>query len=162
VGTWLAHAVSANEPWGFPAWHGALLGVLSGNAKMCEHAIAKVEAQVAAAEAKISKGEPPEVAGDDYLGARDMLGDVRLVSDWCNAAVTAEQGKRWFAYANVTLRNLWNPKAAAWGGKARAWDGWAIDNPSNNYYYSFLRATMLVGLAWKGDAPEADGWIKMF
>jgi hypothetical protein len=162
VGTWLSHPVSANEPWGFPAWHGALLGVLSGDPKMCAHAIAKVEAQVAAAEAKISKGEPPEVAGDDYLGAGDMLGDVALVYDWCNAAVTPAQGKRWFAYASSTLRNLWNPKAAVWGGKARAWDGWAIDNPSNNYYYSFLRATMLVGLAWKGDAPEADGWIKMF
>ncbi|HEY5938355.1 MAG TPA: hypothetical protein VIU61_27070, partial [Kofleriaceae bacterium] len=32
----------------------------------------------------------------------------------------------------------------------------------NNYYYSFLRATMLVGLAAKGESPEADEWIVKF
>src|SRR5512138_1891379 len=129
VGTWLAHGVAANEPWGFPAWHGALLGALTDDPKMCAHAIAKVEAQVAAAELKIGKGEAPEVAGDDYLGIGDMLGDVALVYDWCNAAVTKAQGMRWFAYANAALRNVWNPKTAVWGGKAKPWDGWAIDNP---------------------------------
>ena len=39
------------------------------------------------------------------------------------------------------------------------WSGWSVDNPSNNYYYSFLRATMLLGLATHGENPQADGWL---
>jgi hypothetical protein len=37
-----------------------------------------------------------------------------------------------------------------------------VNNPSNNYYYSFLRATMLLGLATKDENPQADEWIAKF
>jgi hypothetical protein len=158
VGAWL----KGENIWGFPAWNAALLGALTGDAAPCAKAIATVEAQVAAAEAKIAAGKPPEVAGDSYLGVGDMLGDLALVYDWCNGAVTAAQRTRWLAYANTTLVNVWNPKKAAWGGVAAPWSGWSTDNPSNNYYYSFLRATMLVGLAFRGESPKADDWLKLF
>ncbi|MBX3155493.1 MAG: hypothetical protein KF773_05810 [Deltaproteobacteria bacterium] len=158
VAAWL----KGENIWGFPAWNAALYGALTGDAAACAKAISTVEAQVAAAEAKIGKGKPPEVAGDSYLQVGDMLGDLALVYDWCHAAVTPAQQARWLAYANATLANVWNPKKAAWGGVASPWSGWAIDNPSNNYYYSFLRATMLVGLAFRGESPKADEWLKLF
>jgi hypothetical protein len=158
VQAWL----NGEDIWGFPAWNAALLGALTGDAAPCAKAISVVDAQVTAAEKKIGAGKPPEVAGDSYLHVGDMLGDLALVYDWCNGAVTAAQRTRWMAYANTTLANVWSPKKAAWGGVAAPWSGWSIDNPSNNYYYSFLRATMLVGLAFKGESPKADEWLKMF
>jgi hypothetical protein len=51
---------------------------------------------------------------------------------------------------------------ATWGGKKMTWSGWAVDDPSDNYYYSFLRATMLLGLAEKGDDSHGDQWIAQF
>jgi hypothetical protein len=46
-----------------------------------------------------------------------------------------------------------------WAGKDAAWSGWSIDNPSNNYYYSFLKATMLLGLGARGELASAEGWV---
>src|SRR5262249_41350854 len=51
---------------------------------------------------------------------------------------------------------------ATWGGHAFPWSGWATNDPSDNYFYSFLRATMLTGLAAKGENTQADGWITQF
>jgi len=67
--------------WGFPAWHAALVGVLTGDAKYCTAAVAKVDKQVADAEAAIAAGKVPEVAGDSYLGVGDMIGDLAIVAD---------------------------------------------------------------------------------
>jgi hypothetical protein len=58
--------------------------------------------------------------------------------------------------------NTWNPTKATWGTKRREWSGWATDNPNNNYYSSFLEATMLLGLAARGEHPRADEWVKAF
>jgi hypothetical protein len=76
--------------------------------------------------------------------------------------VTAAQRTRWLAYANQAVWNVWNFTTATWGAKLFPWSGWSVDNPSDNYYYSFLRATMLLGLASKAEAPQADAWITKF
>ena len=144
--------------WGFQAWNAALLGQLTGDARYCTRAIAEVEHQVSDAEAAIARGAAPLVASDSYLGIGEMIGDLALVYDWCFDQVTAEQRTRWLDYANQAVWNVWHPDDATWG----PWSGWSIDNPSNNYYYSFLRATMLLGLATKGERSEADGWIAQF
>jgi hypothetical protein len=60
------------------------------------------------------------------------------------------------------VSNVWNHSTARWGAKSFPWSGWSVDNPSNNYYYSFLRATMLLGLATKGENAQADAWITKF
>lgn len=148
--------------WGFQAWNAALLGQLTGNTTYCAKAVATVEAQVVAAEAKIAAGQNPQVALDSYLEIGEMIGDLALVYDWCNAQVTASQKSRWIAYANQAVWNVWNHTAAKWGSATIPWSGWSVNNPSNNYYYSFLRATMLLGLATKGENPQADAWITKF
>ena len=58
--------------------------------------------------------------------------------------------------------NVWHNTSAKWGSATIPWSGWATDDPSDNYYYSFLRATMLLGLASKGEDPQADAWITQF
>lgn len=158
VDAWIGGA----DIWGFQAWNAALLGQLSGNPNYCEKAIAAVEAQVTAAEAKIAAGTNPQVALDSYLEIGEMVGDLALVYDWCHAQVSTGQKARWIAYANQAVWNVWNHTQAKWGGKTIPWTGWSVNNPSNNYYYSFLRATMLLGLATKGENPQADAWITKF
>jgi hypothetical protein len=61
--------------------------------------------------------------------------------------VSSSQRTRWAAYANQTLYNVWHPQQAQWGGRSAPWSGWGTDDPANNYYYSFLRATMYWALA---------------
>lgn len=148
--------------WGFQVWNAALLGQLTGDARYCTKAIATVDAEVAADEAKISAGQQPIVAQNSYLHVGETLGDLALVYDWCFDGLTAAQKTRWIKYANTTLFNLWNPTQAKWGPTSMPWTGWSVNNPSNNYFYSFLRATMLVGLATKGEDPQGDAWIKQF
>ena len=148
--------------YGFSAWNGALMGQLTGSAAYCTKSIGVVEAQVVAAEALFNAGGRPEVALNSYLHIGEMIGDLALVYDWCFDAVTPAQRTRWINYANQAVSNVWNPTGATWGGAAQPWNGWSVNNPSNNYYYSFLRATMLVGLATKGENPQADAFIAKF
>ncbi|HEY5937902.1 MAG TPA: hypothetical protein VIU61_24805 [Kofleriaceae bacterium] len=154
--------VNGSSIWGFQAWNGGLMSQLTGDAKYCTKAVAVVEAQVAAAESKISSGQVPEVALDSYLQVGELIGDLALVYDWCHTRVTSAQKTRWVAYANQAVWNVWHHTEAKWGGRTFPWSGWSVNNPSNNYYYSFLRATMLLGLATKGENAQADTWITQF
>ena len=148
--------------WGFQAWNGALLSQLSGNTKYCTKAVSVVEKQVTDAEAKIAAGTNPEVALDSYLQIGELVGDLALVYDWCYAQTNSTQRARWIKYANQAVWNVWNHTAAKWGTKTIPWSGWSVNNPSNNYYYSFLRATMLLGLATNGENPQAADWLRKF
>ncbi len=148
--------------WGFEAWNAALAGALTADPRYCAKAIDVVDAQVTAAEAKIAGNAAPEVAHDSYLHVGEMLGDVARVYDWCHGELSSSQRTRWVAYANTALFNLWHPTEATWGSKAYAWSGWSLNNPENNYHYSFLRATMLIGLATRGENPKADDWLAQF
>jgi hypothetical protein len=154
--------VAGTKIWGFSAWNAALIGQLTGDPGYCSAAVAGVEDQVSAAESAVAGGAKPAVAGNSYLEIGEMVGDLALVYDWCFDQVSSAQRTRWLAYANQAIWNVWHPTEATWGGKAFPWTGWSVDNPSNNYYYSFLRATMLVGLAAKGESPQADDWITQF
>ncbi len=148
--------------WGFQAWHGALLGQLTGDPKYCARAITAIDQQVSAAESAAAAGQRPEVALNSYLHVGEMVGDVAIVYDWCFDATSASQKSRWVAYMNQAVSNVWNHTGSTWGGVAQPWLGWSVDNPANNYYYSFLRATMLVGLATKGESALADSFIAKF
>ena len=85
-----------------------------------------------------------------------------MVYDWCRGQMTADQRTRWMNYGNQAVWNVWNYNSAKWGGKSFPWTGWSVDNPSNNYYYSFLRATMLLALATYGENSQAPAWIDKF
>ena len=154
--------IAGNSYWGFQSWNAAILSPLTGDPKYCTAAIADVEAQVSAAETAIAAGQQPVVANDSYLDVGDYIGNLALVYDWCNDTVTASQKTRWLAYANQAVWNVWNSSQATWGGHAMPWSGWATNDPSDNYYYSFLDATMLLGLAEKGEDPAGDTWISQF
>nr|MBA3455868.1 hypothetical protein [Deltaproteobacteria bacterium] len=158
VNSWYA----GTSVWGFAAWNGALLSQLTGDPKYCTKSIGMVEAQVVAAETSIAAGLAPKVALDHYLHTGEMIGDLALVYDWCFPQVTSTQRARWIKYANQTISNIWNHTTATWGGKAFPWTGWSVSNPSNNYYYSFLRGTMLLGLATRGESAQADAWLTKF
>lgn len=158
VDQWLAGA----NIWGFEAWNGALLSQLTGNAAYCTKAVSVIQAQVAAAETAIAAKQRPVVAHDSYLHVGELIGDLALVYDWCHPQVSPAQRTRWIAYANQAVWNVWNHTAAKWGTTSFPWSGWSVNNPSNNYYYSFLRATMLLGLATKGENSQADAWLVKF
>lgn len=146
----------------FEPWFAALVGQLGGDASYCAFAVARTDAFVAAEEQLIAGGERPEVAFDSYLYVGEHVGNLALVYDWCFDAVTPAQRDRWLAYANQAVWNVWHHEEATWGGSAFPWSGWSVDNPSNNYYYSFLRATLFLGLAAYGEHPDAEGWVTRF
>ncbi|HET7501021.1 MAG TPA: hypothetical protein VFK02_08465 [Kofleriaceae bacterium] len=158
VDQWLGGA----DIWGFEAWTAALVGQLTGNTAYCTKAVSTVEAQVVAAEAQIAVNQAPAVAGDSYLEIGGMIGDLALVYDWCFNQTTSAQRARWLKYADQAVSNVWHNTTAKWGTATIPWSGWATNDPSDNYYYSFLRATMLLGLATKGEDPQADAWITQF
>jgi hypothetical protein len=146
----------------FEGWFAALIGQLTGEARYCAYAIDEVDAYVASEEARIAGGERAEVAADSYLYVGEKIGDVMLTYDWCFDALSAAQRGRWLALAAQAVWNVWHHEEASWGGTVFPWSGWSVDNPSNNYYYSFLRATMLFGLAAHGEHPDAAGWLAFF
>ncbi|MBK8252934.1 MAG: hypothetical protein IPK82_09720 [Polyangiaceae bacterium] len=155
------HMMNGNV-YAFEPYFAALLGALTGDAAYCTYAVDEVDVHVASEEALINMGERAEVAFDSYLYVGDVIGDLSLVYDWCYDTLTADQKTRWVTYANQAVWNVWNPDDAVWGGVSYPWSGWSIDNPSNNYYYSFLRATMLLGLATSGENDQAQTWVDRF
>lgn len=146
----------------FQPWHAALVGVLIGDRAYCEWAVTRTDDEVRKEESLIQDGKAARVAFDSYLYVGDRIGNLALVYDWCRGQMSEEQRGRWVRYANQAVWNVWNPKQASWGGKVFSWSGWSINNPSNNYYYSFLRATMLLGLATAGENPQAQQWLDTF
>lgn len=142
--------------------HFALVAQLTGDTSYCTFAVTGIEQFVTAEEGRIAAGTTPAVAGDSYLEVGPIVGDLSIVIDWCFEQTTATQRARWLAYGDQAVWNVWHPDDAQWGGRARPWTGWSIDNPSNNYYYSFLRATMLLGLAGRGELASADQWLDFF
>lgn len=154
--------MSGEAVYGFRPWFAALLYRVTGEQRYADYAVAMVDAWVAGEEALVAKGKEANAAYDSYLYVGTVVGDVALVYDWCFDRVRPDQRQRWFAYADQAVWNVWNPNEASWGGRVFRWTGWSVDNPSNNYFYSFLRATMLLGLASHGEDPQSEQWLDMF
>jgi uncharacterized repeat protein (TIGR02543 family) len=162
VNTQLAAGVTTYTYFGFESWHAALLYRITGDTKYRDFAISRADVFVTSEEALITSGTYAHVAFDNYLYSGPLLGDVALVYDWCYDGMTPTQRTRWVSYLNQAVNNIWHETTATWGGNPFPWSGWANTDPYNNYHYSFLRATMLVGLATKGDNSRAQEWIDMF
>ncbi|HWJ82524.1 MAG TPA: hypothetical protein VNS55_09830 [Nocardioides sp.] len=146
----------------YQAWFSALLGALTGKDRYCSDAVRRVRHQVAAEERRIAAGKVPRIAGDSYLEVGPRVAEIALTIDWCHAAVSASRRKDWTAFANQAVWNVWHHARARWGDTKAPWTGWSVDNPSNNYYYSFLEATELLGLATFGENAKADQWLDRF
>ena len=154
--------LAGNDYYAFEGWHAALMYQLTGNVAYANYAINWIDSFVASEEALINAGQRATVSDDSYLYIGDLVGDTMLVYDWTYDRLTASQRTRWVNYANQAVWNVWHPSQAQWGGVTYTWSGWSIDNPANNYYYSFLRATMLTGLASRGENAQAQTWIDTF
>jgi len=155
--------LSGGNLYNFQPWYAALMYQVTGEQRYATYAIAQTDAFVASEEALIASNQRATVAGDSYLEVGPIIGNVALVYDWCYSSLTTQQRTRWVTYANQAVSNVWNPNTASWGNTTYTWSGWSIDNPSNNYYYSFLRATMLLGLASYGsENSQAAAWITKF
>ncbi len=158
----VAGQLLGRRAYAFQPWYAALLFQLTGDSRYASYAIDETEKFVAEEEAKIARSQRAVVAGDSYLEVGQYIGNIALVYDWCHASLTPEQRSRWVNYANLAVGNVWNHTGAKWGSTSYPWTGWSVDNPSNNYYYSFLRATMLLGLATQGENPQAQRWLDKF
>jgi hypothetical protein len=154
--------VKGRDVHGFRAADAALLYQLTSDKAYARKAIEIVEKKVAAAGLKINAGQRPHVAGDQYLHAGRAIGELACVYDWCHNQLTPDQKRRWLTYANQTVWNLWHHKQAQWGGKPHPWPGWSVNNPGNNYYYSFLTATLWLGLAAWNEDPQANEFLTFF
>jgi hypothetical protein len=141
-------AVDGNRSGDFTAVDAAYMYVISGGqTQYCALAVEVAEEQVSNAESAISGGGTPAIARDSYLYVGGMLMDVSITYDWCGGQLSSSQKQRYSAYAEQTLYNVWNPEQATWGGRSYPWSGWSINDPGNNYHYSFLEATIYWSLA---------------
>ena len=149
-------ALGGNPGYAFSATDAAWMYRLSSDPAYAQLAVTTVEAQVAAAEQAIAGGGRPEVSGDSYLHVGTLIGDLALTLDWCGAFLTPAQRTRWSAYAEQAVWNVWHPSQASWGGNPFPWSGWGTDDPANNYFYSFVAATLYWGLA-----SESPVWLAL-
>ncbi len=153
-------ALAGSPDYGFEPQHAALMAKITGDQKYCDYAITFAEScpnsydhaygincGVVGAEQDIAGGKQPQVAGDSYLEVGPIIGSLALTYNWCGSRMTASQKTRWEKYASQAIYNVWHPSLATWGGRSYPWSGWSITNPGNNYYYSFLEATMYWALA---------------
>jgi hypothetical protein len=140
-------ALAGNPDYGYSPSDAMIRYSLTGNTAYADLAITEVDAQVRAAESTIALGQRPEVAFDSYLYVGDLISALALTYDWAFSRLTPTQKTRWKAYADQAIYNVWNPTQAAWGGTPMTWSGWSINNPGNNYHYSFLEATMYWAVA---------------
>jgi hypothetical protein len=156
------HEVATNDVFEFPRWQVALMGQISGDPRYCNFAVAETDAYVADEESRIRNGTATLVQHDSYLEVGDRIGSMAMVYDWCRGFMTPAQRERWKNFGNQAVWNVWNHTNARWGSRAAPWTGWSVNNPVNNYYYSFLEATMMLGLATYGENEMAPGWLDQF
>jgi hypothetical protein len=168
--------LGGEDVYGYEAWYSAFMGVVTQQPQYCNHAVQMTDAFLDAEAAKIRAGQIPDGRADSYLFIGDVVGSLALVYDWCYANLTPTQKLRWGNYADRFTDNVWNQQTNHWGEATAAnnwsWEGtaqpagsgWSVDNPVNNYYYSFLRATMLWGLASRHEPGRvmADSFLQKF
>ena len=152
---WVDAAVAGEPGYAFAARDATLLYRLEQKPKYCALAVKLVEAEVAAAEAAIADGRAPQIANDSYLEVGPRIADLAMTLDTCGEHLTAGQRERWSEFAEQAVWNVWNPLRAHWGLRPRPWSGWSINNPGNNYYYSFVEATLYWALA-----SGSESWMR--
>ncbi|NUM81046.1 hypothetical protein HUU42_09585 [bacterium] len=140
--SWVDNAVAGSAGYGYSAGDSLIMYHLSGDLKYLTHAIEMVDKHVATAEKAIGDKKRPPITDDSYLEVGPYIEDLALVYDYGFEHLTKAQRSRWSAYAEQAVWNIWNYNDAEWGGRSFPWSGWSVNNPGNNYHYSFLKATM--------------------
>jgi hypothetical protein len=120
------------------------------------HAVSFIDAFVTSEQALIDAGNRPSISGDSYLEIGHHLQELSLAYDWGYDLLTPTQRERWAAYANRALHNVWDcdHNSEFWlrtNGSTMIsdpqWSCWSINDPGNNYHFSFLKATMTWAMA---------------
>ncbi|MBF0430750.1 MAG: heparinase II/III family protein [Fibrobacteria bacterium] len=140
-------AVGGSPGYDFSAVDAMLMYSASENSAYAELAITMVEEMVTAAEASIASGQRPSISGDSYLYVGRNIQALALTYDWAADRLSENQKQRWKAFADQAIYNIWNHEDAKWGETSHSWSGWSNNNPGNNYYYSFMTATMYWAVA---------------
>ena len=129
----------------FSALDAAYAYRITGDESYRELGINIIDAEVTAAELRIGNGLVPIIANDNYLEIGPRLTALSVVYAWCNPDTVMRN--RWTAYADRAIGNLWDHTNAYWGETPAPWSGWSVNDPGNNYYYSFCIATATWALA---------------
>ncbi|GDY27750.1 hypothetical protein AHAT_36400 [Agarivorans sp. Toyoura001] len=153
---WVDKAVEGKPGYGFSPTDAIYMYYLTQDKKYIDLAIADVEAQVVAAEAKMAANEKPAVSADSYLHVGNYISKLAYAYDYGYELLSESQRKRWENYAEQAIWNVWNHKDAEWAGNSFSWSGWATTNPGNNYHFSFLKAT----ITW-GVVTQNDTWLNL-
>ncbi len=99
---------------------------------------------VAEAETEIAAGRRAPLAGRLRIStSAGYIEQLAFTYDFGYSRLTPTQRSRWEALANQAIFNVWHPNEAKWGSTTHTWSGWSINDPGNNYHFSFLKATML-------------------
>jgi len=148
---WVDRAVFQRNPgFAYTSTDAVIMFARTGNVAYIDDAIARVDAEVTAAEKAISEGETPVISHDSYLEIGGEMEALALTYDYGFARLTPQQRERWKAYADQAIANVWSPLTATWGTAPAGtfpWSAWAINDPGNNYNYSFIEATQMWALA---------------
>lgn len=139
--------ISGTNNYGFEAKDAVWAYRLTGLEKYRVLAVNLVEAQVATAEVRIAQGQAPAIAGDSYLEVGPLLTDLAHTYQFC--APTTAQKARWAKYADDAVYNIWHTGNDKWAGSDT---GWGMNDPGNNYFYSFCNATVCWALASNNQA----------
>ena len=152
---WVDLAVDGEPGYAFSAYDAALLHRYTRETKYCDLAVRTIDEEVSQAERDIDAGRAPAVAADSYLEVGPRIAALAMTLDSCRARIDAARQARWSAFAEQAVWNVWHPLRAHWGAVPHPWSGWSTDNPGNNYYYSFVEATLYWALA-----SGSDAWMR--
>ena len=156
--------------YGFESWNAALLSVITEDESYCQYAVNHVDEFIYSEELIIEQyvasggsSAYPHAQRNNYLYTGDTILDIGFVHNWCSNIITVSQSSRWASYVNSLLFNVWNPELANWDGVSTRATGWAINDPANNFYFSFLQGTMIAGLFQRSiDPVQSQLWINKF
>ena len=142
----LVSALNADH-YGYSPVDSVIMFRLTGDTAYIDQAIRMVDLFVQAENATIAAGGIPQIARDSYLEVGLFMSELALAYDYGFSRLAAARRSAWSAYAEQAIYNVWNHENARWGSTSRPWSGWSVDDPGNNYFYSFLKATQLWALA---------------
>jgi hypothetical protein len=138
---------TTKDHYGYSCVDAIVLYYLTQDTTYLKQSLTMTDAFVNAETASIAAGTNPIIAGDSYLDVGSYMEQISLAYDYGYDMLTPAQRQTWEAYANQAIENVWNPTTAKWGSRTATWSGWAIDDPGDNYYYSFTKATLLWAIA---------------
>jgi parallel beta-helix repeat protein len=127
--------------WGEEAWHYAVAYIVSGNLSYANDAITYMNNQVATITSDEDRGQT------NFLRISDTMRSVCIVYDWCYDLLSQTERNNYLAYINQLMNELWNPNTAP----THSWNGWGLEDPGNNFYYSFMIGTTYAALVTAND-----------